>query len=267
MQYKALAIDLDGTLLVGEEIPEANIDAVRRARDAGLQIIIATARWRHMAERVARQLEIEGVVIACSGAQVYDPRTGVDVFDHRLPLDFATALFDICNAQRCIATVTFGDQVSLKLDGEPDMSQMGEEMSWVKRLSADAADLPRIAAIQGTACVAQIREELQAPFGETVNIFDSIGPTGRIIITVTAKAGTKGNALAAACEHLDLNPANVVAFGDAENDLEMFRIAGASVAMGQAEVETRERATFVSRPNTEAGVAHAIDHLLANGGF
>ena len=60
MQYKALAIDLDGTLLVGDTVPEANIRAVRAARDRGLKIIIATARWSQMARRVARTLGIDG---------------------------------------------------------------------------------------------------------------------------------------------------------------------------------------------------------------
>jgi len=47
MNYKALAIDLDGTLLTGDDLPAENIRAVRAARDRGMRIIIATARWSH----------------------------------------------------------------------------------------------------------------------------------------------------------------------------------------------------------------------------
>ena len=100
-----------------------------------------------------------------------------------------------------------------------------------------------------------------------MNIFDSIGPTGRIIITITAKAATKGAALQAACNHLGIDRSETVAFGDAENDLEMFRAAGAAVAMGQADDATKAAATFVTKPNTEAGVGYAIDRLLQNGAF
>ena len=42
--FNTLAIDLDGTLLIGEELPADNRDAVRAAADAGYRIIIATAR-------------------------------------------------------------------------------------------------------------------------------------------------------------------------------------------------------------------------------
>ena len=88
MVFRAFAIDLDGTLLVGEDLPEENITALRAARDAGYEIIIATARWVQMARRVADQIGIRGPVIACSGAQVYVPDLERDVFDERLPLDF-----------------------------------------------------------------------------------------------------------------------------------------------------------------------------------
>lgn len=265
--YKAFALDLDGTLLVGEHLPQSNIDAIRRARDAGVQIIIATARWAQIAQRIADQLGVDGLLIACSGAQVRDTASGEDIFDHRLPATFTQALFDICNTERCIATVTFDADVRLKLDGEPDLSQMGDEMRWVRQLDVDHANLPRIAAIQGTSCVERIRRELGSRYTETVNIFDSIGPTGRIIITVTAKPATKGAALSAACTHLGISTSDVVAFGDAENDLEMFRVAGASVAMGQADEITKSAATFVSKPHDEGGVAFAVDHIMQIGRF
>jgi Cof subfamily protein (haloacid dehalogenase superfamily) len=267
MNYKALAIDLDGTLLVGEEVPLANIAAIRAARDAGYRIIIATARWKEMALRVAATLQIDGPIIACSGAQVYDPATRTDVFDERLPEEFTRELYTICNQERCIATVTVADRVLLKLDGEPDTAAMNDEMNWVRQLEHDPFDLPRIGAIQGTRTNARIKSELQQAYSKTVNIFDSIGPTGKIIITITSKQATKGAALHAACRHMGLSPKEVVAFGDAENDLAMFAAAGASVAMGQAEERVKQAASFVSTPNTEAGVSHAIRHLLKSGSF
>ncbi len=267
MNYSAFAIDLDGTLLAGEEVPQRNIDALKLAIARGVRVIIATARWKEKALDVQRQLGISETLIACSGAQVFDPATGSDVFSERLPDNFTRELFAICNAERCIATITGGDSVRVKLEGEPVASLMGEEMSWVSELKVDPADLPRIGAIQGSNAVARIKNELQAKYAEQVNVFDSIGPTGKIIITITAKNAEKGTALAAACQHLNLEAKSVVAFGDAENDLAMFRYAGAAVAMGQASDEVKAAATFISLPHTEGGVGHAVEHLLTHGSF
>lgn len=265
MVFRAFAIDLDGTLLVGEDLPEENITALRAARDAGYEIIIATARWVQMARRVADQIGITGPVIACSGAQVYVPDLERDVFDERLPLDFVDVLYSLCDEERCIATVTVEDRVLLKLDGEPDPAQMPEEMVWVPRLTGADSTLPRVAAIQGTRANKRIRAELQPRFSDSVHFFDSIGPSGKVILTMTSSRASKGDALKSACNHLNIDPLDVLAFGDSENDIEMFRVAGASVAMGQADEQTKAAATYVTAPHDEAGVARAVEKLLANG--
>lgn len=265
MQFKALAIDLDGTLLVGEDIPPDNVTALRAAHDAGLQIIIATARWKQMAQRVESQLGVEGPAITCSGAQVYAPELGRDIFDERLPEDFTRELYAICDAERCIATITVEDRVLLKLEGRPEPGATPPEMLWVPQLSGADASLPRVANIQGSAVYARIRDELKPRYADRVHFFDSIGPTGKVIYTLTSSRASKGKALLRACEHLGLRPAEVVTFGDAENDIEMFRISGASVAMGQADERTKAAATAVTARNDEAGVARAVERLLATG--
>jgi Cof subfamily protein (haloacid dehalogenase superfamily) len=265
MKYKALAFDLDGTLIIGETLPESNRLAVRAAYDAGYRVIIATARWRQMAQRIEAQIGISGPAITCSGAQVYCPDIGGDVFDERLPEDFTKDLYAICDAERCIATVTVDDRVLLKLDGKPDPDLFPEEMEHVARLAGADPSLPRVAAIQGSHVNRLIREELQPRYQDRVHFFDSIGPTGKVILTLTASTASKGDALRAACRHLDIDASEVIAFGDSENDIEMFRAAGASVAMGQADERTRAAATVVSTPHDEDGVANALELLLRTG--
>ena len=265
MTFKALAIDLDGTLLVGDDLSERNRLAVKAAHDAGFEIIIATARWRHMAQRIASQIGISKPIIACSGAQVYLPDREADIFDHRLPDDFTRELYSLCNQHRCIATISIDDEVVLKLDGEPDMSQMPAELIWVPELSMDKHAAPRIAATQGTALNQEIKETLKPKYADKVNIYDSIGPSGKVVITITAKAANKGEALKVSCGHLGISLAEVISFGDAENDVAMFEITGSAVAMGQADEIVKAAAKTVTGTNTEDGVAMAIDRILKTG--
>jgi len=265
MTYKALAFDLDGTLLIGEDLPPAHRQAVIDANAAGYEIIIATARWRQMAERIAAEIGIVAPIIACSGAQVYIPEEQRDIFDHRLPLNFITEVYAICDSHRCIATVTVDEDTLLKIDGKPDPASIPAEMKWVNQLSGTEDILPRIATVQGSAAVAKIKTELKERFAETVNIYDSIGPSGKLILTMTAKAANKGHALLAVCSHLSIDPAEVIAFGDAENDISMFEVAGGSVAMGNAEPPIKAAATKVTSANTEDGVALVIHSLLKTG--
>ena len=66
-------------------------------------------------------------------------------------------------------------------------------------------------------------------------------------------------------EFIEITPEEVVAFGDSENDLEMFKAAGTSVAMGQADDRTKAAAEYVTARNDEAGVARAVEKILATG--
>ncbi len=259
---KALAIDLDGTLLVGETLSARNRDAVRKVFDQGRQVVIATARWRHMAERIAEEIGLEGMpVIACSGAQVYSRVKGQDVFDQRLPEDFVSQLFDICNHNRCIATATLDDHSWLKIDQKPAPEYLSDELQWVQTLP-ESDELPRIATVQGRETIALVRALQESQFADQVSIYDSIGPSGKTVITITSKRANKGIALAQACEYLGLQPNEVIAFGDAGNDLEMFRVAGGSVAMGQADDALKAEADHIAPPNDEDGVAAFIEDRL-----
>ena len=57
---------------------------------------------------------------------------------------------------------------------------------------------------------------------------------------------SKARALRAVLELLDIAPENIVAFGDARNDLEMLQMAGLSIAMEAADprlIEIADRTT------------------------
>lgn len=265
MALRALAIDLDGTLLTSsEEVSERNRAAVSRAIEAGFSLVVATARWYPLAEEVASSFGCAGPVIACSGAQVRRISDRRDLMDVRLPSDFAAALYDICDHHRCVATVAVDEEVVVKMDGVVDPALLPPGLLAVPSLSeATGGVAPRIALIQGSAVNDVIESTLGGPFGDRVRFVDSTSSAGKRILTLTATGADKGAALLVACRELGLDPGEVMAIGDAPNDVEMFRVAGVSVAMGQAGPGVKAAATSVTAPNDEDGVAVAIERLLA----
>ncbi len=267
MTPRALAIDLDGTLLSpGDDVSPGNAAAVRAALDAGLEVIIATARWYQMALKVAAPFGIDGPVIACSGAQVRRISDEVDLMDVRLPPEFAAQLYEVCDANRCIAFVALDEEVLVKAEGI-----FGTAAAWdlrfVDGLAAATAEgggvPPRIALVQGTEVNDLIETTMAPDWMDRVRFVESLSGGGRRILTLTATGADKGAALAVACADLGLVPADVVAIGDAHNDIEMFRVAGASFAMGQAADEVKAAATAVTADNASDGVALAIERVLA----
>jgi len=260
---RALAIDLDGTLLSPDEtVSERNRAAVEAALEAGWELVVATARWYQMAEEVASLFGVRGPVIACSGAEVRRLSDGADLFDVRLPAAFAVEVYEVCDRARCVAWVALDSESLIKLDGPAGLS-LPRGLRRVPTLHEAGGVRPRIALVQGSGAIAALNEQLRPRWEGEVRFMQSFSSTGRANLALTARGADKGVALRVACQDLGIDPREVVAFGDAENDIQMFRAAGTSFAMGQASEVVKAAATAVTAPNTEDGVALAIEGLLA----
>ena len=82
-------------------------------------------------------------------------------------------------------------------------------------------------------------------------------------IEINSKTASKGNALQHLCQKMNIASTDVMAIGDASNDISMLKYAGFSVAMGNAIPAAINAARFTTLTNTESGVAFAInEHVL-----
>ena len=264
MSYQALAVDLDGTLLHSDDrVTERSLRALRAAEAAGLRIIVATARWYQLAERVARDIDAKEPVIACAGAQVRRMTDEHDLLDLRLPEPFADALYAILDRTRSIVWIALDDSVVVKMEGAPP--KLPRECVSLPKLAGKVRGVPRMVLVQGAEATARVARELGEHWRESVRFVESFSSKRKPMLTLTAAGADKGAALSVACAELGISTGDVVAFGDAEADIEMFRVAGASVAMGQASEHVKSMATTVTLSNDEDGVAVAIERLIANG--
>lgn len=81
---------------------------------------------------------------------------------------------------------------------------------------------------------------------------------------LTATGVNKGSAVQALCAKLGLGPEQVMAFGDAGNDLELLRWAGWSFAMDNGSDEAKAAARYTTGTNREGGVGMAVEQYLLN---
>jgi hydroxymethylpyrimidine pyrophosphatase-like HAD family hydrolase len=265
MSYRALALDLDGTLLGPDDaVSPRNRAAVEAAVTEGWHVILATARWYQLAERTAHDLGLVDPVIACSGAEVRRLRDGADLFDVRLPAAFASALYELCDGEGGMAFVYQDRDVVLKT-AVPRSLQALPEVRSVPLLAGGADPAPRCVLLFGDELNAIVLETLLPLWGEEVRFLTSMTGQGHPILTLTSAEADKGLALGVACADLDIPLSEVVAMGDSETDIEMFNVAGASVAMGQASAAVKQSATWVTASHGDDGVGLAIEDLLLGG--
>ena len=262
MNYRALILDLDGTLLSPDgTVSDRNRRAVLDAVAEGWHVVVATARWFRHGERTAEAFGLVDPLIASSGADVRRLRDGATLFDRRLPATFAAELYALCDQVDGMAYIYQDDEVLFR---NPEGSARAglDEVRGVTSL-AGADPSPRCALVYGEQLTELVMTALQPTWQGQVRFLNSLSGRGSNVLTITSQGADKGLALQVACADLGIDLSQAVAMGDSETDIEMFRVAGASVAMGQATDDVRAAATWVTAANTDDGVARAIEHLLA----
>ncbi len=121
---KLIALDLDGTLLNSSlNVSDRNGEAVRRAREAGVKVVLATSRWYLLARRTADRLGIDTPLICNNGAIVKRPADGAELLHLRLdqePAQEVTALGKIFEVAKGVDAKTMSLQYfeTLKTIGE-----------------------------------------------------------------------------------------------------------------------------------------------------
>ena len=259
MAAPILAIDLDGTLLDGTDIPADNADALREAVSRGYTVVIATARWHQMAASLLDQMGIDGYVIACNGAHICKPSEALDLLDLRIEVDLANAIMERARAFGGLMTATLEDSVVVYSESK-ETRVLPDYILSVQGFPAFEGVGPRMMSYQGGTAFDPAFENGASPLRSieqlkaSLTVDDSIGPSGQPVTIISAREATKGRSLRVLCDYLSRSPEEVIAFGDSEGDLDLFATAGTSVAMGQAPERVKKAADFVTLSNVEAGV-------------
>lgn len=261
MDLRALALDLDGTLLGPDgRVSERNRAAVQAAVAAGLHVVLATARWYRSAERIADELGLEDPVIACSGAQVRRRTDEHDLHDVRLPHVFAHELFELCDAADGTMFAYGHTEVVFRTPTAP-VDRSHPDIVPMSSLAAVDRD-PRCVLLFGEALIELVEGKLMPRWADEVRFLESLTGDGRSALTLTARGADKGLALHVACKALGISAADVAAFGDSDTDVEMFKVAGSGIAMGQASDSVKASASWVTGTYAEDGVAAVVERLL-----
>jgi hydroxymethylpyrimidine pyrophosphatase-like HAD family hydrolase len=255
---RLVATDLDGTLVGADGLVSARTAKVLAAVDAlGVPVVFVTARPLRWMGDIWPYVGRHSVGIVSNGAILYDPGAGrvIDItgiepeVGQALLADLAEALPDAGLGLEYVSGLH--RTVKYVYDAVPDPSTISDlRPPWpgpvAKMLVKDDSIPP---------------EELRAVTAEIVGTRAT--PTWSVpgLVEISAVGVTKGWRLREVCASLGIDAADVVAFGDMPNDLEMLRWAGTSYAMANGHPSVRAAATHVASRNDEDGVARVLVDL------
>ena len=280
-KIKALAIDLDGTaLLPGGILGEKTRYCLKKMVNNGMQIIISTGRAIEAAEKYRSAIDAEGPMVFFNGAEVADVPSGKILHTNCISMDVVDFGTDIARDLGIHYQVYLPARISPDT-GKLDPSQKwetlviekyGEEAGYYKQhtgITPVVKDLKKIAALPIDGCIKgmyiadpslhdEIRKRMKERFGDKITVMRSF-PT---FLEVINKGVSKGEGLRIAMEHRGLKKEEVIAFGDEENDLPMFSVAGFACVPENARDKIREQADFIYGSVTKEGLALYLEELF-----
>ena len=271
MQIKLIALDIDGTLLNSNlEVTAATIDALNRAMERGIHIVLSTGRLVVECEDILEKLPCIRYVNSCTGAEVVDLQTGKTVAGRRIEGDEILRLYELLkdlDLMPCAFDPVDGmahcsvEKFRLCMENcSPDVARhlrrfyCPEEDFEAYLRSKDSLIKYYMPCFNERAITDVAQRMKEEPYTVV-----QCGPSDMEIIPV----GTdKGLGLQLLAQALGLEQEQVMAIGDSENDIGMLRYAGLPVVMGNGLPHVKELARYITDDNDHDGVAKAINMVL-----
>ncbi|OOF40190.1 HAD family hydrolase [Rodentibacter mrazii] len=270
MNYKVVAFDLDGTLLnaQGNILPESK-SAIQAAMDKGIKILLVTGRHHTAVKPYYRELGLDTPIICCNGTYVYDVATDTTPFANPLSKQQAQSIFDIAQKHYCHLLMYSRDSMNYA-QLNPHMEKF---LKWVESCLPEVRpDVRKVDSIQEVIdhhhpiwkCVisAENKEIMNNVVRELPISQFSCEWSWVDRVDIANVGNTKGSRLLALLKEWNIDPQEVIAFGDNHNDISMLSAVGLGVAMGNAEQEVKRQAKQVTTSNNEDGIAQVLKNTL-----
>lgn len=272
-----VATDVDGTIVpMGRTISARTRAALAACQRMGVEVVLVTARPPRWMPPVIEALGFAPSAICANGAIT------VATGDYRV-LDMVTIPADVLTEimhrlQRVVPDAAFAAETPTVLRAGPGYEDLPAGTSQKEGL----VPADRYETILSVSSAAEVIEEQTYKFVVTSGILSAdellevsrkaVGHLASVTRSVAGRAFvemgplgmSKARTLDTYAAGRGIRPAEVVAFGDMPNDLEMLAWAGRGYAMGGSHPEVAAAARFLAPSAVDDGVAHVLEELLAN---
>ncbi|MFJ3188603.1 HAD hydrolase family protein [Streptomyces halstedii] len=266
---RLIATDLDGTLLRDDKtLSDRTIAALAAAEKAGIEVFFVTGRPARWMDVVSAHVHGHGMAICANGAAVADLHADGRLVEVR-PLERGAALDAVRILREAAPGTSFAVELTTGIHYEPAYPPFhldpGATVAVAEKLlheeePGSGAPVLKVLAHHPEMTPDGFLTLAREAAGEIAS-FTRSSPTA--LLEIAGLGVSKAGTLAACCAERGIAPAEVVAFGDMPNDVEMLSWAGASFAMGNAHPAALAAATGVTLTNNEDGVAIVIERILA----
>lgn len=270
-KIKLVAMDLDNTLLDKDKnISEHTKEVLKEAARQGVEIVPATGRIFKAIPDFLREMDGVHYALCCNGATVYDKIKDEIIYTNHLPMETVFALFDVMDKYHCTQDIYQNGQGYMEERFYRNLAEYNVEghlLDLVLRTRIEVKDLREyirqnplgIEKAAGFFDDMEVREKVRK---ELCDLQVSVSSSLPNNLEINQLGCNKGDGLTHLAQYLGLSMDQVMACGDAGNDVQMIEAAGLGVVMENGREDLKAIADFVTKTNNEDGVAYAIEKYV-----
>ncbi|MGW2179692.1 Cof-type HAD-IIB family hydrolase [Streptomyces sp. NPDC001732] len=266
---RLIATDLDGTLLRDDKtVSDRTVAALAAAEEVGIEVFFVTGRPARWMDVVSDHVHGHGLAICANGAAVADLHDGGRLLKVR-SLERSVALDTVHALRTTVPGTSFAVELSTGIHYEPAYPPFhldpGATVAVAEKLLHEetpgtGAPVLKLLAHHTELSPDEFLSLARAAAGNLAS-FTRSSPTA--LLEISGAGVSKASTLELCCAERGISPAEVVAFGDMPNDVEMLSWAGTSYAMGNAHPAAIAAASGRTATNGEDGVAVVIERIIA----
>ena len=269
MAIKLIALDLDGTFTNDDkQITDFSRDILKKAAEKGVAVALASGRPVLGITPVADYLNLKNYksfIMAFNGGQIIDYQSGETVYQVEFKHEYIPEAVKFSKKYN-LPLITYNDTEILSEGPLNDWARHEEHNCNQKIKIIDSfdkyIDFPIVKMLMAGDPV-----ELNAPEADIAEHFKGrldIYRAANYFLELMPKGINKAQGLEVIANYMGITRDEIMACGDADNDVTMMQYAGLGVAVSNATEKTLAAADYITQSNNDDGVAHAIEKFILN---
>ena len=255
-----VAVDLDGTLLNdSKQITEQTACALSCLPDRGIKLIIASARPPRAVRHIYHELKLDTLQINYNGALIWDEPNNQAVFHRPLPGALAAEIIDTARDmfEETLVSCEILDKWFTDRDDHSHTTETGRlfKPDFIGPIEQICCyPITKLMLLGEPRVILRLEALLLERFDDKVSILK----TDRDLLQIMDKRVSKATSLRLIARQYGFTMNQVMAIGDAPNDVGMLQLAGVSVAMDNAHPLVKDVADWIAPSNNDHGVRAAL---------
>ena len=265
---KLLLSDLDETLLVDQNVPQASLDAINAARKKGVKFVVATGRGYQMIPHILKQLgsyDCENEYTICyNGGMIFENKNHRVLHFVDIAYNKVKALLEISNHYDVCVTIFTKYMCYILKPGQGEVERktiQNSPFEVVEGLDISFLEDEEIAKIlfvhQDMNYLRQIHEEIKS---EILKLDVCVSFSSNRYMEFNAQGVDKGTGLKWLANHLGIDIEDTMAVGDNLNDFEMIKAARIGVSVQNAVAKLKEVSQYITTKNHDDGAMVEVIH-------